>query len=726
MKDHRQDASSRAAMRRDHEAQVAAVRLGRLLDERKPLPPMPHQEGRVTDIVADLAQRCEFEQRPVTIDAAQPALDQVIQALTACQVRTRRVLLNERWWESNTPVLVVETSQGLATIIPGPLAAPVLYRREEDPIKVTEKMAADISRHAVEVIRPLNQAKVRLRDLVRISMFGMKRDLVYAILATLGVGAISLALPIATNVIFNEIVPTGNTSRLYAVVLTLLALVGATGAFAYIRTYAFIRIGDSTEISTGGALIDRLLRLPIGKLRQWSGGTLATRFLIWSRLQEATAQAINVGLISLILLVLNAILMVVFIPTLGIVAVIFGLLLLGGAWLIIRREKAALFIELEEHGPLYAVTLDLMRGWIPIRMSDGEVSAFGRWAQHYAIYRRAFNRRWGTQMLVDVLVVAALGAMTFSFVLLAYFLPSGSITSGSFLAFLAAFAQFSAGLVGTIITIRAFEAIGPALQRIAPILEIEPEVGSAQEHPGVLSGKVEVRNLGFRYSDDLPWVLRNVTFSAEPGSFIAVVGTSGSGKSTLMRMLLGFDKPRQGLVMYDDSDLSGLDLAAVRRQFGVVLQSSLLLPGTIRDNVTVSSGPLPDSKIWQLLDRVEVGDSIRAMSSGLDTPVDENSTLISGGQRQRILLARALANDPVILLLDEATSALDNLTQEAVTRNIAILGMTRIVIAHRLSTIRNADLILVLNQGEIIESGNYDELISSNGLFSELVARQEI
>jgi len=114
------------------------------------------------------------------------------------------------------------------------------------------------------------------------------------------------------------------------------------------------------------------------------------------------------------------------------------------------------------------------------------------------------------------------------------------------------------------------------------------------------------------------------------------------------------------------------------------------------------------------------------MPSGLDTPVDENSTLVSGGQRQRILLARALANDPVILLLDEATSALDNLTQEAVTRNIAALGMTRIVIAHRLSTIRNADLILVLDQGEIVESGSYDQLINVGGLFSELVSRQEI
>jgi len=191
-------------------------------------------------------------------------------------------------------------------------------------------------------------------------------------------------------------------------------------------------------------------------------------------------------------------------------------------------------------------------------------------------------------------------------------------------------------------------------------------------------------------------------------------------------MLLGFDFPRRGLVMFDDSDLSGLDLAAVRKQFGVVLQSSLLLPGTIRDNIVVSSGPLPDTQIWQLLDRVEVGDSIRAMPSGLDTPVDENSTLVSGGQRQRILLARALANDPVILLLDEATSALDNLTQEAVTRNIAALGMTRIVIAHRLSTIRNADLILVLDQGEIVESGSYDQLINVGGLFSELVSRQEI
>lgn len=726
MRSPRNDSSAKAAVRRDHEAGLAAARLGRLINADIPLPPMPHQEGRVTEVVAILAQECGFEQRPVTIDPSQPPLEQVASALSASHIRFRRVTLAPGWQDRNSPILVVETPSGLATIIPGPLLAPQVHRVDADPIPISEKVAQDISPNALEVIRPLPQRNVRLPDLLRISMAGMGRDVSIAFISALLVGIIGLAIPVATNVIFSDIVPTGDSIRLIGVIATLAALIAAVGAFAYVRTYTVIRLMDATESATGGAIIDRLLRLPIGKLRQWSGAEITERLLVWSSVQQALGQVVNTSFFSMIVLVLNSILMVVFIPSLGITAIFMAVVLIAMSWVIIRREKSHLTLELEAATQVNTVALDLMRGWTPIRMSDGEVAGFGRWASHFATYRQMFNNRWKAQSATDLLAVAVLGAMTFGFVVIAFFQPAGSITSGSFLAFLSSFAQFSAGLLGTIATIRALEAIGPTLQRLAPILEIEPELTANREHPGVLTGKIELRNVGFRYSDDLPWVLREVSFAVEPGQFVAIVGTSGSGKSTLMRLLLGFEDPRRGVVMCDDSDLSGLDLNAVRKQFGVVLQSSLMLPGTIRDNVTVASGPLPDSTIWQLLDRVDVGDSIRAMPTGLSTPIDENSTLISGGQRQRILLARALAHDPVILLLDEATSALDNLTQEAVTRNIAELGMTRIVIAHRLSTIRKADLIIVLDQGHVAERGNYDHLMASKGLFSELVARQEI
>ena len=149
-------------------------------------------------------------------------------------------------------------------------------------------------------------------------------------------------------------------------------------------------------------------------------------------------------------------------------------------------------------------------------------------------------------------------------------------------------------------------------------------------------------------------------------------------------------------------------------------------PGTLRDNLTVSSGPLPEARLWELLEQVSLSDWVASLPLGLDTTVDEGSTILSGGQRQRLLLARAIAGNPVVLFLDEATSALDNITQASVTATIASLGMTRVVIAHRLSTVQDVDRIAVLDQGRIVESGTYTDLISAGGIFAELVRRQEL
>ena len=407
-------------------------------------------------------------------------------------------------------------------------------------------------------------------------------------------------------------------------------------------------------------------------------------------------------------------------------AVILGLILLATSWLIIRRDNAIWHLELEAHSKLEVTTTDLMRGWIPIRTSNGEIGGFTRWAKTYAAYRRAFNTRWTRQFSVEILVVGLLGAMTILFIVIAYRLPAGTIPASSFVAFLSAFGQFSIGLVGLILTMRAFETVRPHVERLAELLGSETEESERSEDPGPLTGALEVRRVGFRYGPDLPWVVRDISFRAEPGDFVAIVGTSGSGKSTLLRLLLGFESPQTGIVAFDAQDLASLNRSAVRRQCGVVLQSSLLLAGTIRENVTVASGPIPDSRIWELLDQVRLADSVRNMAAGLDTWIDENATLISGGQRQRLLLARALAHDPKYLFLDEATSALDNITQEALTRGIASLDVTRIMIAHRLSTIRQADQIIVLDSGQIAEQGTFDELSNGGGIFAELISRQEL
>jgi ABC-type bacteriocin/lantibiotic exporter with double-glycine peptidase domain len=206
---------------------------------------------------------------------------------------------------------------------------------------------------------------------------------------------------------------------------------------------------------------------------------------------------------------------------------------------------------------------------------------------------------------------------------------------------------------------------------------------------------------------------------------VALVGPSGSGKSTLFRLLLGFDTPEVGAVYFDGQDMAGLDLNALRRQLGVVLQTSRLMSASIFENIA-SSARITMEEAWEAAAMAGLADDILAMPMGMHTVVSEGGTNLSGGQRQRLLIARALALRPRILLFDEATSALDNRTQAIVSESLERLRVTRIVVAHRLSTIRHADRIYVLEKGRLIQQGNFDQLTATPGLFSQLVKRQQV
>lgn len=219
--------------------------------------------------------------------------------------------------------------------------------------------------------------------------------------------------------------------------------------------------------------------------------------------------------------------------------------------------------------------------------------------------------------------------------------------------------------------------------------------------------------------------LRGISFSVQKGEFVSVVGPSGSGKSTLLRLLLGFEMPDRGDVLFDGRSTADLDMAAVRRQIGVVLQNGRLQPGSLLTNIGAGRTiGLEDAWHAARLAGLEV--DIRDMPMGMHTVITDGGSTLSGGQRQRLMIARALGNKPRILLLDEATSALDNQTQSIVTETVAGLGLTRVVIAHRLSTIERVDRVLVIDRGRLVQSGRFEELMNTPGLFQDLARRQTL
>jgi ABC-type bacteriocin/lantibiotic exporter with double-glycine peptidase domain len=300
----------------------------------------------------------------------------------------------------------------------------------------------------------------------------------------------------------------------------------------------------------------------------------------------------------------------------------------------------------------------------------------------------------------------------------------GSMSASSFLTFNTSVTMVLSSVTQLTGALLSAASALPLFEQIEPVLGEVPEVRGGSTVPGTLTGEIEARQLSFRYSGDGPLVLDDVSFRIAPGEFVAVVGASGCGKSTLLRMLIGFDRPTSGDVLYDGQNLASLDQAAVRRQCGVVLQNAQPFTGSILDCI---SGPEPCTleEAWEAAGMAGLAEDIRRMPMGMHTVLSDGGGTVSGGQRQRLMIAQALVRRPRIILLDEATSALDNETQRIVIESTRTLQATRVVIAHRLSTVLDADRVIVMSAGRIAQQGTPAELLAdTGGLFHELVRRQ--
>lgn len=300
----------------------------------------------------------------------------------------------------------------------------------------------------------------------------------------------------------------------------------------------------------------------------------------------------------------------------------------------------------------------------------------------------------------------------------------GTMTASEFLTFNTALTMVltsATQLTGALISVAA---VLPMFELVKPLLDEAPEVRGGSAAPAALSGGIEARQLSFRYSEEGPLVLDNVSFEVKPGEFVAIVGASGCGKSTLLRLLIGFDDPASGSVLFDGQDLAALDQAAVRRQCGVVLQNAQPLNGSLLDCIC-GTETYSLEEAWEAAEMAGLAEDIKRMPMGLHTMLADGGGTVSGGQRQRLMIAQALIRRPRILFFDEATSALDNETQRIVIESTRALRSTRIVIAHRLSTIMDADRVIVMSEGRIAQQGAPTDLLAdTDGLFHELVRRQ--
>jgi len=668
---------------------------------------------------------------PAVLLEGHEVFDPVGEIAKTSAIRTRKVALKGAWWRERTSPLLCFAADDQRPI--ALLLRPSHQGRLYDPtanasLPLNEHTAAQLNLLAYALYRPLPARSLNGYDLVRFGLARCRQELLLIAATGTIVGALAIVYPFATGLIFDRLIPGAERHQLLQTSVLLLVVALTSSMLMYVRGFATLRLQGKMDADLQAAVWDRLLALPVSFFRDYGAGDLAQRSMGIAQIREtltgAMLNSVLTGLFSIFSLALLFFYSVrLALLGLALVAVACLLSVAGGA--VQLRYGRQMF---EVSGNLSSMLLQFVSGMARFRVSGTEGRAFAAWARQFSLQKKiSFNARRVSSLLLVVTAVFPVFCLAAVFYVNAHLDVTSPgrhpLTIGAFLAFLAAYTQFLLAALSLTGTAVGSLNVVPLYERILPILRTLPESSSAKSSPRRLVGEIEISHVHFSYRANTPPVLRDLTLRIQAGQSVAFVGSSGCGKSTLFRILLGFERPDSGTVYFDGQDLAGLDHQALRRQIGVVLQTSRPVAGSIFENI-VGSAPLTVDDAWEACRLAGIEEDIRRMPMGLHTNLSDGGGGISGGQRQRLMIARAIVGKPRIILFDEATSALDNRTQAIVSRSLAGLQVTRIVIAHRLSTVVNVDRIFVFDKGSVVESGTYAELMDCRGFFHELASHQ--
>ena len=662
-----------------------------------------------------------YHQKPVEIpDTIRDVNDQLEYVLRPTGLMTREVELEEGWQnDAYGPMLGYLKEAGTAVaLLPGTIYGyyfkdPATGKRT----RITRKTARLFSREALCFYQPLPMKKLGIPDLLKYMKNSITHgDLAVIVLATLAVQLVGMIEPRVYSLVTGKILQ-GHKG------VFLLTSAFAAQLIGLVRSLLMQRINTKTSQAVQASVMMRILSLPVSFFRRYSSGELSSRAgSVNSLCSMMLNNILSIGLSSLLSLLYVAQIFsfapaLVWPSLLIILATVVMSLAVSFVQIGISRKRMKL--SAEEQGMSYAV----MNGIQKIRLSGSEKRVFARWGRLYA---KGAQLEYNPPLFLKINTVITTAISLIGTIVLYYLAIQTNVGVSQYYAFTAAYGRvmgaFSA-LAGIAVSVAS---IRPVLEMAEPILKAEPELAADKQPVDRVTGHIEMSHVSFRYEENTPYVLNDLSLDIKAGEYVAIVGRTGCGKSTLVRLLLGFEKPEKGGIFYDRHDLNSIDPRSLRKHIGVVIQNGQLFQGDIFSNITISAPDLTLDEAWEAAEMAGIAQDIRDMPMGMQTLISEGQGGISGGQKQRLMIARAVAPKPSILIFDEATSALDNKTQKQVSGALDKLNCTRIVIAHRLSTIRNCDRILVMDKGTIIEEGTYDDLIAQNGHFAELVARQRL
>jgi len=557
-----------------------------------------------------------------------------------------------------------------------------------------------------------------------------RQSLILVFVASLFINIFGLAQPLLIQQIIDKVIGQQNFGTLYFLGVMLIGVSVLSNVLNLIRTFLFTDTTNRIDIATSGNILTHLFRLPLGYFDNRPVGEISTRIAELGTIRSFLTGTALTLILDVIFGVLYLFVCISYSGLLTAVALGVVPLYLALVYVVSPVIKSQLRIAAEANAAASSLMVEALTGIQTVKAQHAETTLRWRWQQRYA---RFISSNFRTTIIgttagsigsffneIGGLAVLWVGA---------YLVLKGELTIGQLIAF----RIISGNVVGPIIrlagTWQTIQGLQISVERLADVVDAETEQ-SPEARPIALppiKGRVEFDRLSFRFRPHAPLVVKNVSFTVEPGCFVGIVGQSGSGKSTIMKLLPRLYDPTEGVIRIDDYDIAKVDIDSLRQQIGIVPQDSMLFDGTVRDNIALNAPDASDQEVIRAAQVACAHAFIMDLPNGYDSNVGERGAALSGGQRQRVAIARAILSRPRLLILDEATSALDYLTERTVCENLRreLKGDTVFFITHRLGTIRNADCILLMENGLLQEMGSHNELLQKRGLYYALYRQQD-
>lgn len=577
---------------------------------------------------------------------------------------------------------------------------------------------------AISFYRPIPSKGISVKEYAKyIGKSIRPLDIIFLVLFAAAASGVGLLLPWLTQKLTGDVVASKSVGMFITISIYVVATATGLLIVKAIQSYFNSRIMLKIQKSVQEATMMKVLHLPATFFKKYNTGELSARFASVNSLASMILNGVFMTLISTVMSLAYLFQIIGFAPALVPVVIIILLATSTFSIFISLVQKKYTTKSLELTSKESGMTYEMINGIQKIRLSGSEKRVFAKWANAYS---KSAQVRYHPPIILRISTAISLLITLLGNIAIYYVAARNNIDVGSYMAFVTGYGTLSAAFASVTSMVGVITSIKPTYDMARPILEAEAETSQNKLVIEKIKGDIKFENVCFKYIENGPLILNNLSLEVHEGEYVAIVGQTGCGKSTLIRVLLGFEEPLSGRVLIDGHDVKEVDPSSLRRKIGTVMQNGTLFHADIFSNIIISNPSLGEEDAWVAAEIANIADDIREMPMGMHTVISEGQGGISGGQKQRIMIARAIVHHPKILIFDEATSALDNKTQKSITESINKLNCTRIVIAHRLSTIKSADRIIMLEGGKIIEEGTYDSLIAKKGKFAELVDRQRL